>query len=203
MVDCAAGVPAYRGARSVRLRRRHEPVLAAHGGRDGARRPAGGPPARLRQPGAVRPVRHARLPRHRRARPADRGRAQRLRQLASTPPTASSTKLRTFDQTQSLHTTPGYDDVTGVGSPNGQKFLAALAAAAAALATDGRHGAAPTGRGPSAVCALARIRRRRILLSVALRDASGSMTSRRRGAPEDAADDVSPEPATSSSSRRA
>ena len=42
-----------------------------------------------------------------------------------------TTKLRTFDQTESLHTTPGYDDVTGVGSPNGQRFLAALAAAAA------------------------------------------------------------------------
>ena len=41
------------------------------------------------------------------------------------------TTLRTFDQTESLHTTPGYDDVTGVGSPNGQRFLAALAAAAA------------------------------------------------------------------------
>jgi subtilase family serine protease len=37
------------------------------------------------------------------------------------------TKLRTFDQTQSLHTTPGYDDVTGIGSPNGQRFLAAIA----------------------------------------------------------------------------
>jgi subtilase family serine protease len=42
-----------------------------------------------------------------------------------------TTSLRTFDQTQSLHTTPGYDDVTGVGSPNGQKFLDALAARAA------------------------------------------------------------------------
>ena len=41
------------------------------------------------------------------------------------------TSLRTFDQTESLATTPGYDDVTGVGSPNGQRFLAALAAAAA------------------------------------------------------------------------
>jgi subtilase family serine protease len=41
------------------------------------------------------------------------------------------TTLRTFDQTESLHTTPGYDDVTGVGSPNGQRFLAALAGAAA------------------------------------------------------------------------
>jgi subtilase family serine protease len=41
------------------------------------------------------------------------------------------TSLRTFDQTQSLATTPGYDDVTGIGSPNGQKFLDALAAAAA------------------------------------------------------------------------
>jgi subtilase family serine protease len=42
-----------------------------------------------------------------------------------------ATSLRTFDQTQSLHTTPGYDDVTGVGSPNGQRFLSALAARAA------------------------------------------------------------------------
>lgn len=41
------------------------------------------------------------------------------------------TTLRTFDQTESLATTPGYDDVTGVGSPNGQNFLAALSAAAA------------------------------------------------------------------------
>jgi subtilase family serine protease len=42
-----------------------------------------------------------------------------------------TTSLRTFDQAQSLHTTPGYDDVTGVGSPNGQKFLDALAARSA------------------------------------------------------------------------
>jgi subtilase family serine protease len=42
-----------------------------------------------------------------------------------------ATSLRTFDQTQSLHTSPGYDDVTGVGSPNGQRFLSALAAKAA------------------------------------------------------------------------
>ena len=41
------------------------------------------------------------------------------------------TSLRTFDQTQSLHTTPGYDDVTGVGSPNGLKFLNAIAPPAA------------------------------------------------------------------------
>jgi subtilase family serine protease len=41
------------------------------------------------------------------------------------------TTLRTFDQTESLATKPGYDDVTGVGSPNGQKFLNALATRAA------------------------------------------------------------------------
>ena len=39
----------------------------------------------------------------------------------------TTTKLRTFDQTGTLHTTPGYDDVTGVGTPNGQQFLDALA----------------------------------------------------------------------------
>jgi subtilase family serine protease len=42
-----------------------------------------------------------------------------------------TTSLRTFDQTESLATTPGYDDVTGIGSPNGQRFLNALAGAAA------------------------------------------------------------------------
>ena len=34
--------------------------------------------------------------------------------------------LRTFDQTESLQTTPGYDDVTGMGSPNGLAFLQAV-----------------------------------------------------------------------------
>jgi subtilase family serine protease len=36
------------------------------------------------------------------------------------------TSLRTFDQTQSLATKPGFDDVTGIGSPHGQAFLNAL-----------------------------------------------------------------------------
>ena len=40
---------------------------------------------------------------------------------------AEAFELRTFDQTGTLHTTPGYDDVTGVGTPNGQQFLDALA----------------------------------------------------------------------------
>ncbi len=43
----------------------------------------------------------------------------------------TTTKLRTFDQTGTLQTTPGYDDVTGVGTPNGQHFLDALAGPAA------------------------------------------------------------------------
>lgn len=34
--------------------------------------------------------------------------------------------MRTMDQTGTLHARPGYDDVTGVGSPNGSAFLAAL-----------------------------------------------------------------------------
>ena len=34
--------------------------------------------------------------------------------------------LRSFNQTGTLHTRPGYDDVTGVGSPNGQEFLDAM-----------------------------------------------------------------------------
>ena len=34
--------------------------------------------------------------------------------------------VRTMNQTESLHTIPGYDDVTGVGTPNGEAFLGAL-----------------------------------------------------------------------------
>jgi subtilase family serine protease len=34
--------------------------------------------------------------------------------------------LRTMNTTQSLHTTSGYDDVTGIGTPNGSAFLDAL-----------------------------------------------------------------------------
>ncbi|HEU5424469.1 MAG TPA: hypothetical protein VFU72_13065, partial [Nitrolancea sp.] len=36
------------------------------------------------------------------------------------------TSLRTMNQTGTLHTRPGYDDVTGVGTPNGSNFLDAL-----------------------------------------------------------------------------
>jgi hypothetical protein len=35
--------------------------------------------------------------------------------------------LRTMNQTGTLHTVPGYDDVTGRGTPNGWSFLKALA----------------------------------------------------------------------------
>ena len=34
--------------------------------------------------------------------------------------------LRSLNQTGTLATTPGYDDVTGLGSPNGQSFLNAM-----------------------------------------------------------------------------
>ena len=34
--------------------------------------------------------------------------------------------LRSLNQTGTLDTTPGYDDVTGLGSPNGQSFLNAM-----------------------------------------------------------------------------
>ena len=34
--------------------------------------------------------------------------------------------LRTMNTTQSLHTTPGFDDVTGIGTPNGSAFLDAF-----------------------------------------------------------------------------
>ena len=34
--------------------------------------------------------------------------------------------VRTMNQTGTLQTTPGYDDVTGIGTPNGAAFLQAL-----------------------------------------------------------------------------
>jgi subtilase family serine protease len=38
-----------------------------------------------------------------------------------------STSLRSFNTTGTIATRPGYDDVTGVGSPNGQSFLDGIA----------------------------------------------------------------------------
>lgn len=38
----------------------------------------------------------------------------------------TTTSLRTLDDTETIYTRPGYDDVTGVGSPNGGAFLSAL-----------------------------------------------------------------------------
>jgi subtilase family serine protease len=37
------------------------------------------------------------------------------------------TSLRTLNQTNTIYSRPGYDDVTGVGSPNGVAFLASMA----------------------------------------------------------------------------
>ena len=48
---------------------------------------------------------------------------------ASTPRTALTTSLRTLDQTGTIYTRKGYDDVTGVGSPNGASFFTAVAGA--------------------------------------------------------------------------
>jgi hypothetical protein len=56
------------------------------------------------------------------------------------PSEGTTTKLRTFDQTGTLPTTPGYDDVTGVGTPNGQQFLDAGLPGRAL--NDGRRGRA-------------------------------------------------------------
>ena len=36
--------------------------------------------------------------------------------------------LRSMNFTGTIDTRPGYDDVTGVGSPNGRRFLEALGA---------------------------------------------------------------------------
>ena len=38
------------------------------------------------------------------------------------------TSLRTLNQTGTIYTRPGYDDVTGVGSPHGMAFLTAMGA---------------------------------------------------------------------------
>jgi subtilase family serine protease len=39
----------------------------------------------------------------------------------------TTTSLRTFNQTGTIYTRPGYDDVTGLGSPNGTDFISAVA----------------------------------------------------------------------------
>ena len=44
------------------------------------------------------------------------------------PPPPHRPVLRTTGQTQTLASVPGYDDSTGLGSPNGLAFLRALAA---------------------------------------------------------------------------
>ncbi len=46
--------------------------------------------------------------------------------MASTR-TGLTFSLRTMNQTGTLHTVPGYDDVTGRGTPKGWAFLRALA----------------------------------------------------------------------------
>jgi hypothetical protein len=39
----------------------------------------------------------------------------------------TTTKLRSFNTTGTIHTRPGYDDVTGVGTPDGSAFLNGIA----------------------------------------------------------------------------
>jgi subtilase family serine protease len=39
----------------------------------------------------------------------------------------TTTKLRSFNTTGTIHTRPGYDDVTGVGTPDGQAFIDGIA----------------------------------------------------------------------------
>jgi hypothetical protein len=40
-----------------------------------------------------------------------------------------SFSLRSMNDTGTLHTAPGYDDVTGLGTPNGWAFIRAMARA--------------------------------------------------------------------------
>jgi subtilase family serine protease len=50
----------------------------------------------------------------------------------------TTTKLRSLNTTGTLHTRPGFDDVTGLGSPDGQAFLDAVANPGAAKKTSKR-----------------------------------------------------------------
>ena len=50
------------------------------------------------------------------------------------------TTLRTINQTGTIYTTNGYDDVTGVGSPNGAAFFVAMAGGGHVNGLDGQHG---------------------------------------------------------------
>jgi subtilase family serine protease len=47
----------------------------------------------------------------------------------SDPRQPTTTSLRALNLTQSLHAAPGYDDISGVGSPKGFAFLTALGSA--------------------------------------------------------------------------
>ncbi len=58
------------------------------------------------------------------------------------------TSLRTLGQTGTIYTRPGYDDVTGVGSPNGVSFLVRMAGGAAAGALTGTPGHGGRTHGP-------------------------------------------------------
>ena len=65
-------------------------------------------------------------------RDVNHGRPSPTPSSASTTSTASTSKdgtvtsLRTLNQTGTIFTRPGYDDVTGVGSPNGFAFIRAM-----------------------------------------------------------------------------
>ena len=101
----------------------HQPRQPAVRRPDRRLRPGAARLARLPQPGAVLPQRQPGVPRrqgrhchHRRRR------TEQLRQLVDATE-GISTSLRTFNQTGTIYTRKGYDDVTGVGTPAGQNFI--------------------------------------------------------------------------------
>jgi hypothetical protein len=53
-----------------------------------------------------------------------------------------TTLLRDFDEPLTLHDRPGFDDATGMGTPNGIRFLRALAPDSAQLRAWALHSAA-------------------------------------------------------------
>ena len=106
--------------------RRDQPVVPGVRGDHGARRPSEGNPPWVREPGCSTRSRGARRSATSSIPPRRWRRCGRTGRNFLNPHQGQLFTLRSLNQTGTLHTTPGYDDVTGLGSPNGQAFLDAM-----------------------------------------------------------------------------
>ena len=98
----------------------HEPLVAAVRRRDGGGRPGRGLLPRLRQPAAVQPVRHEGV--QRREAGSKTAVVRRNFVNSENADDGFATSARLFDvEVGTLHVTKGYDNMTGIGTPNGRR----------------------------------------------------------------------------------